>query len=487
MGLVIHENRDKGSLTLDQLLEKIIPFMKINGKHQRIAVDKLLKANPDIAQKALALANEQLQSKAISKAKAYSSLYPLNAVNQNFENLRFVPVQTDALCRLALKKNPRLAFPLILAPTEDMCVEAVNLDVRVLDIIPTHLKTRNVWFSALNKNALILKDFPFQNDDICLATVQRNCRSFEYVENQTDEICLAAVRQNGLLLDFVDFQTPEICLASVKQNGLALQFVDKDKKTREVCLAAVTRNGLALQFVDVVTDEIALVAVAQNADAVRWVKHQSKEVINASLDAKNGSVNCHFVDSRFRNDAVIFEAIKSEPWRVRENRHQTEDFCLTAVRINPRALGHLTVQSDEVCRLAVARYPGVIKHVRKQTTELCLAAVSKDGKALAFVRDQTPEICLAAIENEPRSLKFVKYQTEALCLHAVKKKWRALADVRCPTLEMVCVAFQQKSARKASIAELGIGKDLYHQALNFMQSRLREHTQDEVVIERPRQ
>ena len=67
----------------------------------------------------------------------------------------------------------------------------------------------------------------WEDNDYCLAAVQRKGLSLCYVKEQTPEICLAAVEEDGYALQYVKEQTPEICLAAVQNNDLVLHRPQK--------------------------------------------------------------------------------------------------------------------------------------------------------------------------------------------------------------------------------------------------------------------
>lgn len=65
----------------------------------------------------------------------------------------------------------------------------------------------------------------YQNEKICLAAVESDPSSLQYVEKQTPEICMAAVKKKGRVLLYVRKKTVELCVAAVLNEGIAWRYV----------------------------------------------------------------------------------------------------------------------------------------------------------------------------------------------------------------------------------------------------------------------
>ena len=116
----------------------------------------------------------------------------------------------------------------------------------------------------------------WEDNDYCLAAVQRKGLSLCYVKEQTPEICLAAVEEDECALQYVKEQTPEICLAAVEQDAYTLRYVKE--QTPEICWVAVQQDVDTLQYAKAQTPEICLAAVQQNYEAFSFVIKKTPEI-----------------------------------------------------------------------------------------------------------------------------------------------------------------------------------------------------------------
>jgi hypothetical protein len=86
----------------------------------------------------------------------------------------------------------------------------------------------------------------YRTREVCLAAIEEDSYSIQYIENPTEEMCLAAVKIHGWALSYIENQTEEICLEAIKQDPYALRFVKK--QTPQLIQAAVLQNPKVIKY-----------------------------------------------------------------------------------------------------------------------------------------------------------------------------------------------------------------------------------------------
>lgn len=130
------------------------------------------------------------------------------AVEQVSEAIQYVPVQTDELCRIALKRNGH-NIARIREPTAEQCLLAVTESSAAINDIPAQFRTY----------------------ELLRAMIQHDGRGIGYVWEEDYE------------------EHPDLFMLAVQQNGLAIQDISDNLLTEELFVAAVAQNPRALQFV----------------------------------------------------------------------------------------------------------------------------------------------------------------------------------------------------------------------------------------------
>lgn len=102
---------------------------------------------------------------------------------------------------------------------------------------------------------------------------------------------------------------------------------------------------------------------------------------------------------------------------------QTFDFCMIAVKQNPRALEFAKIQNEKIC----------------------LEAVSNDASTLQFVHEQTEKICRTALKNNTLAIQYIepKFQTNDICLDVIREFSFLIKSIKNPTYEMYMIAFEK--------------------------------------------
>lgn len=191
----------------------------------------------------------------------------INAINQNFIVLGFIPQQylKYELCKDIVSKEPfALEFVPKIHRTKELCTIAVQKFGAMIRFVPYNLRTFELKLLAI------------KNDNYC---VQYFC------DNDFDtKIVSEMVKIEPLLIEFIPhrFKTFDFCLSVVKKNGLCLEFIglneftdkdqDKDKDIKmyqTIALEAVKNNYEAIKFVpeDYRTDEMCKIILKSGGES----------------------------------------------------------------------------------------------------------------------------------------------------------------------------------------------------------------------------
>jgi hypothetical protein len=133
-----------------------------------------------------------------------------------------------------------------------------------------------------------------------------------------------------------------------------------------------------------------------------------------------------------------------------DEKAQTPDICLYAVRQNGRALQYVKNPTPLMEHEAVRQTGRAVAFVREQTRDLCVAAVKQNGLWLKYVRHPDKTVIMMAVHNNPMALKYVKEaeQTPFLCKMAVTTNGLAIRHVIKKTPELCAAAIQQNPHAK---------------------------------------
>lgn len=170
--------------------------------------------------------------------------------NELMNLLKYVKVQTSAICKTALKFRGMM-LQYVKNQTLELCETAVNQDGLSLQYVNSEFKTNHIYKTAIQSNPVSLKFIDNQTEELCIdALNSSNDKNihivFQMIKNKTPNINKLAVEKNGLLLEYITDQTDELCLIAVKQNGMALRFVHV--QTYYIQFSAVYQNGAALIY-----------------------------------------------------------------------------------------------------------------------------------------------------------------------------------------------------------------------------------------------
>lgn len=214
------------------------------------------------------------------------------------------------------------------------------------------------------------------------------------------------------------YQSPELCMKVILQNVKAIRFVHPDFKSVDLCLEAVKRWNTALKYV-----------------RKDFPKDTMEEIIHTSV--KTDGYSIRFVPKQYITDALLKLALKTDGSVIRYIDNQSEEMCLDAIKILPKA----------------------IKYVKEPTYEMCYAAIKKDGNALIDIPQDmyTTVMVRMAIKNAPSIIRILpeRFRTEAYYLFAVKCDGLALNYVpeKFRTAEVVEEAIKQNGLSIANLTD----------------------------------
>jgi len=133
-----------------------------------------------------------------------------------------------------------------------------------------------------------------------------------------------------------------------------------------------------------------------------------------------------------------------------DEKAQTPDICLYAVRQNGRALQYVKNPTPLMEYEAVRQTGRALQFVKGQTRDLCVTAVKQNGLWLKYVQHPEKSVIMMAVHNNPMALKYVKEadQTPYLCKMAVTTNGLAIRHVIQQTPELCAAAIQQNPHAK---------------------------------------
>lgn len=286
-----------------------------------------------------------------------------------------------------------------------------------------------------------------QTEEKCIAAVQLDWTTLQYVKEQTDKICKAAVSNHGDALQYVHNATTELCNIAVDTNSFAYRFVPATiatslkqqhpktclsqgyikygKPTEDECLAAIKDDSenIVHCFERYYNTQFYTKAVRSNPKCMRYICGMglSKSLYELAikldytlfgdLDLQPVSTYEHVYKNygwakfkklcKVRDNNMYFVSLKDFPehWRLISNNEQEESID-RGMDINP----------------------SIIKYINpsKLNYEKCLRAVKHNWRNMQFVPEQyqTLELCKVALNYETEALTYIINQTSAVIDHA---------------------------------------------------------------------
>lgn len=236
----------------------------------------------------------------------YKDITPADFVNKyNMGLYLLYPVQCDvnqSLINLVLWKPEILASLTSSLQNEDICLAAIEADYKTINYVI--YITEAIYIKEIEMNPQYYKGLGVSmiTENMSIAYVSQKDCSLKDVVNQTDKICMAAVNHKGSDLQYVKNPTYDIEKAAIADDPSALQYVSN--QTNQLCQMAIERNASTLQYVKVQTDEFCLAAVQINGLALQYVQHQTRDIILAALRSNINSIQ-YIKDWMFIIDELI--------------------------------------------------------------------------------------------------------------------------------------------------------------------------------------
>lgn len=479
----IHPDNITHSIKLEAVKSNPMILEKIEDQDEELCLAA-------VENKGIVLQYAQIKTKKVCDAAFENDVHAIEFIPDSTEEMKLKAIQVDPALMLLMdeyKDNPNDELKLIMVkrrpsyileienPTEEMLIEAVTKDGKLLQKINPELQT----------------------EDICVAAIKSCVGMFQYVMHKTHAVYMAAIAQDGLLLKTVpkEEQSVEMCITAVKKNHNASQYVliddDKleefyisvirtnpmfiksipiDKLTPDICLEAVKRKGDLFKVVPehLRTDEIYLMAIQEVPHVIVEIKKEfdrlgKKVPEDFYYEAIKGNPHViHNIPQAVLNSAMCLLVVKSSGNSLpKVPKHlRTHEIYMEAINNHPHMLDNvikdmiddkIDLNSDiamNYYRTAVNKNGYTIRHIQNPSLEIVLMAVKKEPKACTFINDmgfinlkktypdiyirmieanpavfehiteQTVEVCLTAISKNPMLFRHIKLQDPILCIHA---------------------------------------------------------------------
>lgn len=233
---------------------------------------------------------------------------------------------------------------------------------------------------------------------------------YEYL-NMADEAikkCLEIIKQNPYIIKDIEDQTEDMALAAVNTNGLTLKYVKN--QTIKVILAAFYQNVESIKYVNKSIRSIYDYEYSIYCKSVIELKYNlSKDIENhKQIDEKVQQLRLNFVN-KIKNSSML---------KLKFIENQTEELCIKFIKECAFNLFHVNNKTLEMYLIAIDSNPFILKYIdeKEQTEEMGLRAVKINGNVIKFVKNQTHKICMAALNQDARSYYFINFSTELIKL-----------------------------------------------------------------------
>lgn len=216
----------------------------------------------------------------------------------------------------------------------------------------TDASIKALSYAAVEKNGLNLQFVPneLRTLELCLMAIQQDVRAFEFVppKIKTPEFCMILFQQSGYAdwsaLEFVpeELKTSKLCNRAIQQSGCALEFVPEELKTPELCLMAIEASCypyneyafVPLEFFkssEFCRSIVQMVNWEPKAGVGVWTTELCVEAVR-----KDAWASLPFIPDSLKTLKVGLTAVKEQPWAIvllpSDLRTQVYDAAIAAAR-----------------------------------------------------------------------------------------------------------------------------------------------------------
>lgn len=325
-----------------------------------------------------------------------------------------VDEQTETLCEIAVKKNPKM-FKYVLRPTDELTTFAISKKGENLQYVP--LANRKLGW--------------------CQLAVKQNGLALEFVpeEHKNPQLFQQAIEQTGKALKFIPpaFQTEPLVLKALENNIEACLHIENWSET--IALTVVERSGNLLASVPALfrTDRVIQQAIQNTPSAIRHLHHPTIDQIRLAVS----------LDGLVLRKLVESEELDFSGEVRKKNEWLTEDICQLAVKQNGLALEHIPVRchQESLYQLAIQQNGLALQYVplHLRTPELCDLAFEQDVESIRYHIEPTLEQLEKAVEITPDGvIRHSTLLTTSVLLKALYQKpslWKRLKNKPVPAIK----------------------------------------------------
>ncbi|MBA3723011.1 MAG: DUF4116 domain-containing protein [Parachlamydiaceae bacterium] len=358
-----------------------------------------------------------------------------------------------------------------------------------------------------NENHLKFTEFFLNDEEVMIATVQKNPKVYEQVSPElklNKKIILETIKADPNMLKVVFLEGINtidekdkfiIYHTAVTVNGMALEHIPKNLSNyRDIVLAAVYHDGSALEFAPEFKDDeiIAFKAVEKDGMALEFFSDRIKSLKYIVLKAvsQNGLAleflhvdliyDLEVIKTALSNDAGAIQLIPNEFWEVDDLLFcaiNTDGFiicfldltgeykyAIEAVKQNADVYKVLVEElrdNNEIASVVFSNNGLMLEHASDEMADnkpLVLIAVKNNGLALRHATEDLLndcEVVLAAVTNNGLALEFVSKQLQKnpqICMAAINNNGDALefVDSSLYNEENLLKAFSTSKTKKSN-------------------------------------
>lgn len=164
------------------------------------------------------------------------SLYAIN--NLYHVPKKFCTIQTEDIKWALVKSQYSGNFGLIENPSEDMCMEAIKRDPRLIRFIEN--PSEDICMEAIKLDPMAIGWIKNQTDDMKIAAVSLDGSAIMSIRDQSEDLCYLAIRNPVFnsrifnILECINQPTLEMCMEILEKNPKLIIYV-KDDRLREEC------------------------------------------------------------------------------------------------------------------------------------------------------------------------------------------------------------------------------------------------------------
>lgn len=364
--------------------------------------------------------NQKLQQLGVAQTERIC----LEVLKKNPAAIRFMRVQTDAVCMAALQADFETLI-YIRKPTPEMYMfVAQQRGNTVLKYVSEDLRTPELVHTAVENGPENIRYVKEQTLDLMMLAA-KDWRGLKYIIEPPYEVCKAAVEHDAQLFRYVKNPTEELCWIALQQKAYTILYMENP--TAEMWDHAIRMNSALATKSQSPTEEQMLLYIKEYPYSVKNMKNATEEMWEVAVSQQPELMEY----SPFISDEMVSQAIHKKPYVIRAVKDITREKAMWAAEINPMCVVWMDRFYPEVFEYAVSQNIKVLSESKVKPYDLCRKLVEQDPENILRVIPPNCEKPEPYYKKMSHDGGMTYAQARELVHYAVARNWKLFRYLGC--------------------------------------------------------